>query len=79
MSKSWGENTEMNLLKPLGEGQTINIPKVPVFSVNEVNGGNGGGVAGTPLGELVDRKDLDGLHSSIMTGNGKPRRRSVTE
>lgn len=79
LSKSWGENTEMNLLKPLREGQKINLPKNPVFSVSEVNGGSSGGGVGTPLGELVDRKDLDGLHSSTVAEIGKPRRRSITE
>ena len=34
----------------------------------------------TPLGELLDRKDLDGLHSStVLNEDGKPRRRSITE
>jgi hypothetical protein len=78
LSKSWGENTEMNLLKPLGEGETIKLPKPPVFSVSEINGGSGG-IVTTPLGELVDRKDLEGLHSSTVAGGGKPRRRSITE
>jgi hypothetical protein len=79
LSKSWGENTEMNLLKPLGGGESIKLPKAPVFSVSEINGGSGGGFVGTPLGELVDRKDLEGLHSSTVAGGGKPRRRSITE
>jgi hypothetical protein len=78
LSKSWGENTEMNLLKPLGEGETIKLPKTPVFSVSEMNGGSGGGIVGTPLSELVDKKDL-GLHSSTVAGGGKPRRRSITD
>ena len=38
-----------------------------------------GSVVGTPLGELVDRKDLDGLYSAIAIDEGKPRRRSITE
>jgi hypothetical protein len=39
-------------------------------------GGSGGGGIGTPVGGLVDRNQLEGLHSSNVLGDGKTRRRS---
>jgi hypothetical protein len=38
--------------------------------------GNGGGGIGTPVGELVDRNQLEGLHISNVLEDGKTRRRS---
>ena len=38
------------------------------------------GNAGTPVAELIDRKDLEELHSSnAMDDSGRPRRRSIGE
>ena len=62
-------------MKPLSDSQSINIP-MPRIQVSQVG-------QGTPVGELVEKKDLDGLHGSLgngnKLGNGKPRRRSIPD
>jgi len=49
------------------------MPRIQVSQVGQ----------GTPVGELVEKKDLDGLHGSLgngnQLGNGKPRRRSIPD
>jgi len=41
---------------------------------------SGGSGVRTPLGEMVDRKELDDLNSSTgVAEDGKPRRRSIGE
>jgi hypothetical protein len=75
--KSW-ESNENLLMKPLGEGQSINIP-MPRIQVSQMGQGL---PVGTSLGELVEKRDLNGLHRSLndsVGGDGKPRRRSITE
>lgn len=75
--KSW-ESDDNLLMKPLGEGQSINIP-MPRIQVSQMGQGL---PVGTPLGELVEKRDLDGLYSSLnnnVTRDGKSRRRSITE
>ena len=75
MSKPW-KVTEMALLKK----QYIQLPAKPgVMTVDSA--------MGTPVGELPDRTELEGLHSSVGMNNnnlsekeaGKPRRRSIGE
>ena len=71
-------------MKPLDLNQSINIP-MPRIQVG------GGEAVGTPVGELVEKRDLDGLHSHghgalfnngnsniLVDANGKPRRRSIS-
>lgn len=75
--KSW-ESNENLLMKPLGEGQSINIP-MPRIQVSQMGQGL---PVGTSLGDLVEKRDLNGLHRSLndsVVGDGKPRRRSITE
>jgi hypothetical protein len=64
----------MSLLgKSMGEGKSIKLPQTPVMTQGEIS-------VGTPLGELVDRKDLADLHSSVgVKDDRKPRRRSIGE
>ena len=44
-------------------------------------GQSGGSGVGTPVAEIVDRKELEELHSSVgaFKEDGKPRRRSIGE
>jgi hypothetical protein len=39
----------------------------------------GKSIVGTPLEELVERKEMEDLHSSMAVEDGKPRRRSIGE
>jgi hypothetical protein len=61
----------------LGDKQShIQLPSPPVIVTMSDS------TAGTPMGELPDRKELAGLHSSNNVGQveeGKPRRRSIGE
>jgi len=51
----------------------------PAIVATDLSTGNGSMVA-TPIAELVDRKELGELHSAnSVKGDGKPRRRSITE
>lgn len=72
-------------MKPLAEGQTINIPMPRIQLPSQDLGGQGLPV-GTPLGEIVEKRELDGLRShnslnsnNLAGANGKqPRRRSIS-
>ena len=69
-------------MKPLSEGQSINIP-MPRIQLPQDTGRQGLAV-GTPLGDLVEKRDSDGLHShNSLNGNNlgdgkQPRRRSIS-
>lgn len=63
--------TELQFIKT-AVPPVIRLP-TPVSQVSD------GSTVGTPLGELVDRKELDGLHSAVVIEGGKPRRRSITD
>jgi len=68
------------LLSKPTELQFIKTPVPPVIRVpTPVPQVSDGSTVGTPLGELVDRKELDGLHSAVVIADGKPRRRSITD
>jgi len=73
LSKPWKE-TEMDVLA--GKQTHIQLPSPPVIvTVSD-------SAVGTPMGELPDRKEFAGLHSSNNVGTmeeGKPRRRSIGE
>jgi len=66
------------LMKPwketvLGErGSHIQLPAPPVIVTVD-------SAVGTPMGELPDRKEFVGLHSSNNVEHGKARRRSLGE
>jgi len=47
---------------------------------NDQPSSQGTSTVGTPLDELVDRKELGDLHSAkTMSGDGRPRKRSIGE
>jgi len=77
LTKPWKE-TEMALMGggQRGGAHNIQLPAPPVIVTVD-------SAVGTPMGELPDRKDLGGLHSStnnvVVSENGKPRRRSIGE
>jgi hypothetical protein len=69
--KPWKE-TEMSVLAE--RGTHIQLPAPPVIVTVD-------SAVGTPMGDLPDRKQLAGLHSSnnVAVENGKARRRSIGE
>ena len=74
LTKPW-KGTEMSLLGAERTGSNkIQLPVPPVIVTVD-------SAVGTPMGELPDRKELGGLHSSnnVVVENGKPRRRSIGE
>ena len=69
--KPW-KGTEISVL---GErGPHIQLPASPVIVTVD-------SAVGTPMGDLLDRKEFAGLHSSnnVAVENGKARRRSLGE
>lgn len=77
LSKPWGES---KLAKPwVTEDTGVSFINLPARPSSAMSGGGESG-AGTPLGDLVDRKELEDLHSSVgVKEDRKPRRRSIGE
>lgn len=77
LSKPWGESRSAKSWVTEDTGVSfINLPARPSSAM--AGGGESG--AGTPLGDLVDRKELEDLHSSVgVKEDRKPRRRSIGE
>lgn len=77
LSKPWEES---RLAKSWATDETgVSLINLPARSSSAMAGSGESG-AGTPLGDLVDRKELEDLHSSVgVKGDKKPRRRSIGE
>jgi len=80
LSKSW---QEMSILPQTSGRQPIPAKSPPRIIIPQQMGfdqpsSQGTSTVGTPLDELVDRKELGDMHSAkVMSGDGRPRKRSI--